>query len=439
LWSDTIAVSLGGEPNQPTSEVIPTKATQTTDEPVSWTNWVGNQSFSCARQFAPADESEIVGAVRDARKSRGRIRCVGTGHSFGPIVETCDTLINFSRMRGVTSIDAERRRVSALPGTLISEFGEPLWEAGVALHNQGDIDTQTISGVVATGTHGSGLAQRSFSGVVQRLRLVTGQGEVLQVDDQEPELLRAAQVALGLLGVMTELELDVVPAYVLAERIEYRDYQDVIASWPEAIRRHRHFSCFWMPSDDSAELYGLEVPGGASMADRCYVKIYDEVDPHGADDSLDRNAKRVDRSYRIYPHTFEPNFHELEYMVPAEMAVEAAGAVRDLILHRFPDCIFPMELRTTAADEGFLSPNFERDSAVISISGAPGTDYWPFLRAIHETLHQFAARPHWGKLHFMTRERLEELFPRFDRFVELRRELDPDGVFLNDHLRELFA
>jgi FAD/FMN-containing dehydrogenase len=416
-----------------------TNATQATADPVRWTNWVGNQSFSCDRHLAPARESEIASAVRDASRSGGRIRCVGAGHSFGPIVETGGTLINFSRMRGVTSLDAERRLVAALPGTLISEFGEPLWEAGLALHNQGDIDTQTISGCVATGTHGSGLAQRSFSGVVKGLRLVAGRGEVLRVDDQEPDLLHAAQVALGLLGVMTEVELAVVPAYVLSERIEYHDYQDVTASWPEAIRRHRHFSCFWMPSDDSAELYGLEVPPGGSMADRCYVKIYDEVEPHGADDSLGGNAKRVDRSYRIYPQIFEPNFHELEYMVPAEVAVEAAGAVRDLILHRFPDCIFPMELRTTAADEGFLSPNFERDSAVISVSGAPGTDYGPFLRAIHDTLHPFGARPHWGKLHLMTRDRLEELFPRFDRFVELRRELDPEGVFLNDYLRELFA
>jgi FAD/FMN-containing dehydrogenase len=414
-----------------------TTMTQTTDDSGGWTNWVGNQSFRCARQFAPAHETEIVAAVQDARKSGARIRCVGAGHSFGPIVETSDTLINFSRMRGVTGVDADRRRVSALPGTLISEFGEPLWEAGLALHNQGDIDTQTIAGVVATGTHGSGLAQRSFSAAVQRVRLVTGQGEVLDVDDQQPELLSAAQVALGLLGVMTELELDVVPAYLLAERIEYREYQDLIALWPEAIRRHRHFSCFWMPSDDSAELYGLEVPRGVSMTDCCYVKIYDAVD-HDADDRVNHDAQRVDRSYRIYPQTFEPNFHELEYMVPAERAVEAAGAVRDLIRNRFPECIFPMELRTTAADDGFLSPNFERDSGVISVSGAPGTDYWPFLRAIDETLRPFAARPHWGKLHFMTRERLEELFPRFDKFVEIRRELDPDGMFLNDYLRELF-
>ena len=412
--------------------------TQTTGDSVRWTNWVGNQSFTCARHLEPAHESEIVAAVREARESGGRIRCVGAGHSFGPIFDTSDTLLSFSCMRGVTGVDADRRRVSALPGTLISEFGEPLWEAGLALHNQGDIDTQTIAGVVATGTHGSGLAQRSFSGVVERLRLVTGQGEVLEVDDQEPELLHAAQVALGLLGVVTEVELAVVPAYRLAERIEYRDYQDIVASWPEAIRRHRHFSCFWMPSEDSAELYGLDVPHGASMTDRCYVKIYDEVDPQGTDDPVERDAQRVDRSYRIYPHTFEPNFHELEYMVPAERAVEAAGAVRALIQHRFPDCIFPMELRTTAADSGFLSPNFERDSAVISVSAAPGTDYWPFLRAIDDTLQPFGARPHWGKLHFMTRERLEELFPRFDRFVELRRECDPDGVFLNDHLRELF-
>ena len=54
-------------------------------------------------------------------------------------------------------------------------------------------------------------------------------------------------------------------------------------------------------------------------------------------------------------------------------------------------------------------------------------------------LADFDARVHWGKLHFLTPDRLHALYPRADDFIALRRELDPEGVFLNDHLRPLFA
>jgi hypothetical protein len=30
-------------------------------------------------------------------------------------------------------------------------------------------------------------------------------------------------------------------------------------------------------------------------------------------------------------------------------------------------------------------------------AGMPGTGYWPFLRAVHNTLLPFKPRAHWGK------------------------------------------
>ena len=68
----------------------------------------------------------------------------------------------------------------------MGEFGDPLWEAGLALANQGDIDTQAIAGAVATGTHGSGNELPSFSATLRACRLVTGQGEVVEVDETRP-------------------------------------------------------------------------------------------------------------------------------------------------------------------------------------------------------------------------------------------------------------
>ena len=73
------------------------------------------------------------------------------------------------------------------------------------------------------------------------------------------------------------------------------------------------------------------------------------------------------------------------------------------------------------------------------MSGTPGTDYWPYLRDVDRLLGEFDARVHWGKLHFLTREQLLARYPRAADFLALRASLDPDGVFLNDHLRPLFG
>ena len=109
------------------------------------------------------------------------------------------------------------------------------------------------------------------------------------------------------------------------------------------------------------------------------------------------------------------------------------------MLSLLPDSIYPMELRFVGSEEPWMSPNYERANMVISVAGKPGTDYWDYLRACDQHLYGRNGRAHWGKLHFMTAERLAERFPRYHDFKELRRSLDPAGVFLNPHLRDLFA
>jgi FAD/FMN-containing dehydrogenase len=403
---------------------------------MSWSNWAGNQSCP-ARVSTPASEDEVVAEVRRASADGANVRPAGAGHSFTPVVTTGGTVLEMAALRGIEHIDAARRRVTVLPGTTVGEFGDPLWAAGLALSNQGDIDTQAIAGAIATGTHGSGNALPSFSATLRACRLVNGHGDVVEIDEAQPELLRAAQVSVGMLGVMTSLTVEVAAAYRLSERIEHWPIADVLSCWDELFAAHRHFSFFWLPSESSAELYGLATPPGRQMTDTCYVKVYDEVGDDVADDATP--GRRVDRSYRIYPADFAANFHELEYFVPLERGREAVAAMRELMLASQPEAVFPLEVRTTAADEAHLSSNYRRASTVISVSGVPGRDYWPYLRAVDRLLGEFDARVHWGKLHFLTPEQLAERYPESARFVALRRELDPEGVFLNDHLRPLFA
>ena len=401
----------------------------------TWTNWVGNESFA-AELATPRSEDEVVEHVRAAISAGKGIRAAGAGHSCTPVVQS-DAVLDTTGLRGITHVDAARSYVTALPGTTVGELGEPLWAAGLALANQGDIDTQAIAGAIATGTHGSGNALPSFSATLRACRLVDGRGEVVEIDETQPERLRAAQVAIGMLGVMTSVTLEVVPAYRLAERVEHWRFADVLARWDELFAAHRHFSFFWLPSEASAELYGLATPAGSGMTDTCYVRVYDEAGDALADDATP--GRRVGRAYRIYPAEFEPNFHELEYSVPLERGREAVEAMRELMLTSQPAAVFPMEVRTNAAEDAYLASNYGTPTTVISVSGVPGTDHEPYLRAVDHLLGEFGARVHWGKLHFLTPEQLAERYPESGRFIDLRRELDPAGTFLNDHLRPLFA
>jgi FAD/FMN-containing dehydrogenase len=399
-----------------------------------WRNWVGNQQCEPRRVASPASEEEVCELVADAAAEGLHVRVAGGGHSFTPVVATDGLLLDLTRLPRIRSLDPERRRVVAGPATTIGEFGEPLWAQGLALANQGDIVAQQIAGAVSTATHGSGLEFGSFSSSVRRARIVTASGDVVEADGGD--LLHAAQAAIGTLGVLTELELEVASAYRLRERVEHWSWEEAWEPFEELARSHRHYSFFWMPSDDSAVLYGLAEPG-LSLADRCHVKIYDVAGDDAAD--TDEPRRRVGPAHRIYPMVYEPNFHELEYFVPFERGREALAAMRELMLHSLPASVFPLEVRTVGAEGAWLSHSHERDTVVLSVSGTPGTDYWPYLREVDRLLGELDARVHWGKLHFLTREQLLQRYPRAADFIALRATLDPEGVFLNDHLRPLLA
>ena len=400
-----------------------------------WTNWVGNQSFAPSQIIEINGEEEIAPLIAEATRQGIGVRTPGTGHSFTPIVETGGLLLDLSKLRGVISIDTARRQATAWPKTTVGDFGDPLWAHGLALSNQGDIDTQAIAGSIATATHGSGIRLPNFSATLVGGRFVDGLGNVVEVSaEQNGDVLPALQTSLGLLGLMTRLTIQVAPAYELHARHLLLPYDALMERFDEFVNDYRSFSFFWLPSDASAALYCLD----KGQADDCVVKLFNEAAPDTPRSGLPEN-ERIDRSYRIYPMHYDPNFHEMEYFLPIQDAREIIAEMRKLMRRWMPLSVYPLEIRTVASDEAWLSPNYQRDNLVVSVSGEPGVDYWPYLRAVDALFAEFKGRPHWGKLHFMTADRLVRLFPRYEEFVEMRRRFDPKGTFLNGHTRALFG
>jgi len=198
-----------------------------------------------------------------------------------------------------------------------------------------------------------------------------------------------------------------------------------------------------MPAADSPDRLFMEYPDGLDMTDWSRVKLYDEMPASSlADGTTSPEQGRLDRPYRIYP---DPDFQgeivmrELEYMVPFDRGKEAFLALRDLVLEKYPDNKYPIEIRSIAADTAYLSPFYQRDSISVSICGHKYLNYREFLADVARTLDPFDPRPHWGKIHYMDKQRLQAAFPEYGRFESIRKRLDPSGAFLGPYLSPLFG
>ena len=407
-----------------------------------WRNWVGNQAFVARHKGEPASEDELTALIAAAARENLGVRVAGSGHSFTPVVATSGLLLSLSKMQGVVSADLASKRVTVRTGTRIGDIGRALKGMGLSLANQGDIDTQAIAGALSTGTHGTGVALGCLSTQAVGMRLVTADGAILDIDgDADPETMAAAQVAVGMLGVMSTVTLQVVDAYNLREK-QWRDsFEACMEQHDQLAADNRHFSFFWCPTPESRHLYCLPDLAAVSPVKRerdvCEMKVMNVTDEAPFADEA--TFERVAYSSEIYPIEYVPNFHELEYAIPVEHGKEALGRVRALMLAKHTNCIYPVEYRFVAGDEGMLSPYYRRASVTISVSGGPGIDYWNYLTDVDAILRDYGARPHWGKLHFNTRDDMPALYPRYEAFQAIRRRLDPEGMFLNDHLRALFG
>jgi L-gulono-1,4-lactone dehydrogenase len=398
---------------------------------VEWTNWYRNLRCRPEVVERPRTEDEVRDAVRRAADAGLRVRVAGAGHSNVALVPTDGMLLDLSALRGVVAADGARRQATILAGTPIADIGPLLWREGLALRNQGDIDSQCLAGAVATGTHGTGRELGSLSGAVAGARIVAADGEPVEAGPDDPALLRAARTALGALGPMTSITLDVTDAYCLDARLHWLSWDDALARWDELLASHRHVTFYWCPTARSGAWLPLDPP---VPADGVIVRTMDALPP----DAPARGPKHanpfVDRAHRVFPDVYEPNFHELEYMVPAPSAKDAVASIRALISDGDPDQEFPVEVRFVAADDAMLSPFAGRDSCSISVSAVMGADNQALFADCDRELAPFGARPHWGKWHAFTVERVGQAFPELDAFRAVRARLDPDGLFLNDHV-----
>jgi L-gulonolactone oxidase len=419
--------------------------------PHLWSNWAGEQRCAPERIERPGSEDELCQVVGGAR----RLKAVGSGHSFTDIACTDGVMVDLARMDRILDVDGNRVRVQA--GIRIAALAAALSERGLALENQGDIDKQAIAGAVATATHGTGAGFRNLSAQVEDIRLVTADGRAV---DLEGDDLRAAQVSLGALGVVSELTLRCVPRFTIRRLDEPRPLGQVLDSLDHEVDSHDHFEVFVFPYAEHALTLTSERTDAEPKPPPRWRATAEERFENGAIGAacalgrrfpaaipaLNRTLTRLmtrrehlDLSHRIYAHERSVRFTEMEYALPRAHAREAVERVLELVRRRGLAVNFPLEIRFAAGDDCLLSTAHGRETAYVAVHVSRGMEFETYFRAVEAIMDEYEGRPHWGKRHYQTAATLRPRYPEWDRFQAIRARMDPDGVFVNDYVARVLG
>lgn len=405
-------------------------------------NWSRNIRYSAERFVAPRTVDEL----REVVAASDSVKALGSRHSFTRIADTAGTLVSTAELDLPIRVDAAQKRVRVGGGVRYGELAQELDRQGWALANLASLPHISVAGAVSTGTHGSGVGNRSLAAAVTGLELVTSTGELVQLTERD-DALAGAVVGLGALGIVTTVELAIEPSYEVAQTVyenvpleAVRKNFDVIAgsaysvSFFTTFREDMYVDQVWRKERTDA----AATPIPAALRDREASGARHPL-PGVSAASCTVQGGKPGRWLDRLPHfklEFTPsNGEELqsEFLLPFADAVAAFDAVREL-KDRLKPVLQVCEVRTIAGDDLWLSPSSGRDSVAFHFTWtddeAGVAEVLPELEA---ALAPFGARPHWGKV-FTPRDPAE-LYPRWAEFVQLQRALDPRGAFVNDYLR----
>ncbi len=403
-------------------------------------NWARNITFAAQQLHRPTTVDELQHLIADLP----RARALGTGHSFNRVADTTGDLISTVDLDVPIVIDPSARTVEVGGGVRYAELAVRLDEAGWALPNLGSLPHISIAGASATGTHGSGIANRCLAAGVAAVEFVQADGELVRVSRGDADF-GGSVLALGALGVVTRMTLDIVPSYDLRQSVWVDAPLDTVLDRLDEVMgagysvslfttwsRRGVIDMVWAKAAADAD----PVDGrawGATAAQEPMHPIAGE-DPIAATEQLGVPGPWHAR----LPHfraEFRPSAgdeQQSEYLIAREngaAAIAALGAVE------FGTALQVCEIRTIAADDLWLSPCHDRDTLALHCTWVADDErVQPAVAAVEAALAPFDPRPHWGKVFGMPAADVRARYPRLGEFAGLAERHDPQRRFGNAFL-----
>ncbi|HEY5945143.1 MAG TPA: D-arabinono-1,4-lactone oxidase [Kofleriaceae bacterium] len=412
-------------------------------------NFGGNVRFTPRVHAAPRSVDELATIVRKAK----HVRAVGAAHSWSPAIVTDDTLVTLDHMRGVIALDRAAKQVTVQGGMRLRELNAYLHREGFALANLGSIDSQSVAGVIATGTHGSGRNFRCISAQVAKLELIDGTGASVMLERGHPDF-NGAVVGLGAIGIVHAVTFDIVEAFRLHDKTGLARFEDVIENLDDFVASADHFKLWWFVPHEQAIAFRYmrtDKPAQDNRLRRWFkerviaVAVYRSLIGVGhlsgrrliprinkfLTSEAGRPLERVIDSHIGFLTPIPPVHSEAEWAFDVATAKPLLREYRRLLPDSGHSYNFIQELRFSKADELWLSPAYERDTIWLSLYNIDRRN-WPAQIAKFEAFARaHGGRPHWGKEATFDRDYLRSQYARLDDFAALAARHDPERKFRN--------
>jgi FAD/FMN-containing dehydrogenase len=429
-------------------------------------NWAKTLKFKPKNFCQPKSEQDVIDIVLAARAAKTSVRVQGAenSHSWSQFTVTTDTLVNLDNLNKPLIADILKSKFTFQAGIRIKDLVKVLAKDNLGLKNTGSIMEQSIAGAISTGTHGTGLRLGNLATQVVRMRIVTGTGDVQEITENQMALLNAARVNFGALGIITEVTVSVVPNYDLEFSAYWCKFEDIIDKIDTLNAENERVRIWWFPKPvfgikHNIVLSTMNPPG----TPRGMLAGFDDL-TQAQSNTLAKSALPLDIGVlfaalsrlaadpddQVLLSRFTANYvqvltlplipilhRECEYAIPVEKAREALIRFRQFMDEAEFNTTLPVEVRFVAKDNSLLSPAQGRDVCYIGANTQDNAT--EVFQRFEPLMKSLGGRPHWGKHFTMTRDEIRSMYPdTFQEFANLRAQWDPDGVFANSLIHQLF-
>lgn len=424
----------------------------------TWTSWNENVIYNYKSLYTITSERELQEVIKNAKE----VRLFGSKQSSADIASGTTTLIDIKSYNKILAFNDEQHTVTVQSGVILKDLLEAIEAKGWCIPCLPDINTITVGGALATGTHGT--SGKLLSEYMSKCRLVMADGSVKEITEKD-DLMNAVRVSLGVLGMMSEITFTCQPIYTLHVKERPESDTEWLPKIKERLIKHDFLRILWLPHTDK----GYVITGDKINPD---TDIEENMGP--AFLKHRRTASKILYKYtHIFPWLtaiankilykgFFSSSKEHKGTLYQATVTKSRGSTLELAewtigldkfvtvfeelkteINKWSNKSFihiPMDVRFIQKDSSWLSYAYNEDTVTMGCvsRNAATADTYEAFKSIEKIFLKHGGKPHWGKRFAAKDEALSKVYSKWEDFKLLRNNLDPNNKFLNPYLAKIF-
>lgn len=423
-----------------------------------WKSWNENIQHSYENLYQITTEAELQKIIKESEK----VRFFGNKQSSADIGAGINTLIDIRSYDKIISYNEEQKHITVQAGIKLVDLIEAVEAKGWCIPCLPDINTVTLGGALATGTHGT--SGKLLASYVHTFRVILADGSLKEITEKE-ELMDAFRVSLGVLGVYSTVTFACEPIYTLHVKEGPQKDSHWLENISDNLTKFDFLRILWLPHTGKGyQITGEKIPAEKEISENLGPKYLQYRRSF---------SKLLYRYTHIFPwitaiankilgRLFFSSKRELKGSLYQATVTKSRGSTIELAewtvdLAVFPQVFqelkktinqwsnnsfihIPMDVRFLEKDSSWLSYAYGQDTVTMGCvsRNASTADSYEAFKTIEKIFIKYGGRPHWGKRFEAKDAQLNEIYPKWNDFKKLRKELDPTNKFLNGYLKQVF-